>query len=106
MENIEKPKPSLEDAIVKKFIELDKKRAEIKLFYEEFDAAVEEIVETYGLDAHFQDKEGTVYLVDKMLWKAVKITPFEVKRTRREGETKGSLSMTQGRELGYIVEGK
>lgn len=99
--NNTKPTPTTQDELVRKFIELDKKKAEVKLFYEEFDATVKEMVETYGLDAHFQDEEGTVYLIGTCEWKAIKMTPFEIKRTKREDESKGSLSMVKARELGY-----
>src|SRR5687767_4584045 len=107
MDDNSEPKKLSQSELVEKFIELDKRKStEIKKFYEEFDSVVEQMVETFGVGFHFQDAEHTVYLIDKMEWKAIKMTPFEVKRTRREGETKGSLSMSAGRELGYVVEGK
>ena len=93
--------------LIARFIELDKKKATIiKQFYEEFDEVVEQMIAALGLGYHFQDTDGTVYVTDRMLWKAMKITPYEIRRTRREGETKGSLSLTEARGYGYTVEGK
>ena len=93
--------------VIQKFIELDKKKAEYKEFLDEYDDTIQTIFNLGGgVGFHFQDLDGTVYETDTMEWKSVKMTPFQIKRTRREGETKGTLSLTKARELGYKVEEK
>lgn len=87
----------------KKFVELDKKKAEYKEFIEQYSAAINELVEEMGVDGHFQDVEGTVYQTANCDGKFVYFDKFEVKRTRREGERAGSLSMKKAKELGYGV---
>lgn len=91
---------------LEKFIELDKKKAEVKKFFDDYEEIVREIESEACIGFNFQDSEGTVYMLDTMEWKSVRITPFEIKRTRREGEAKGTLSLTKARELGYEVEGR
>ena len=85
------------------FIQLDKKKAEYKEFIEEYKGAIDMLIEEMGIGAHFQDEDGTVYLIDECGGKFVYFDKFEVKRTRREDETKGSLSMKKAEELGYTL---
>jgi hypothetical protein len=89
-----------------KFIELDKKRAEYKEFLEEYKAAVADVHSTHGLNAFFQDADGIVYKTDLSLGRFVYYEPQVVMRTRRDGEVKGSLSLSEAREAGFTVEGK
>jgi hypothetical protein len=92
--------------LLERFIELDKKKNEVKDFFDKYFQAVTDVKQIAKLGFHFQDDEGTVYQLDEMQWKNVRITPYEVKRTRREGERQGSLSLTKARDLGYKVEGE
>lgn len=87
-----------------KFVELDKAKAEFKEILEDYKATVEKLVDEMELGGHFQDDEGTVYQVDPCDGKFIYFDRFEVKRTRREGEARGSLSMKKARELGYEIE--
>lgn len=88
----------------KKFVELDKKKAEYKQFMEEYTDAVQQLKDEMGLTGHFQDYEGTVYQVEECPGKFVYFDKYEVKRTRRDGERAGSLSLKKAQELGYEVE--
>lgn len=88
----------------KKFIELDKKKAEYKQFMEEYSQAVNDLVSEMGVGGHFQDGEGTVYQTAECDGKFVYFDKFEIKRTRREGERAGSLSLKKAKDLGYGVE--
>jgi len=89
------------------FIDLDKRfQSEIKPFLDAYKAAKEAVALEVGIDGHFQDSEGTVYQAVVPEGRFVAFDRYAVKRTRREGETKGDLSMTAARELGYVVEGK
>ena len=88
----------------RRFIELDKKKAEIKEFAEQYSLAVSELVAEQGLGIAFQDAEGTVYQTAECEGKFVYFDKFEVKRTRRAGERAGSLSLKAAKELGFKVE--
>lgn len=86
------------------FIDLDKDKPRVKEFFDLYSKAVEELAELGKVGFHFQDDEGTVYQVEQATGKFVYFEKFEVKRTRREGEKAGTLSLTKARELGYEVE--
>ena len=88
----------------RKFVELDKKKAELKEFAEQYSAAVSELVAEMGLNGAFQDGEGTVYQTAECDGKFVYFDKFEIKRTRREGERAGSLSLKAARELGFNIK--
>lgn len=89
-----------------RIIELEKKKDEIKAFYEDYKAALEHLVEEHGVDHFFQDADGVVYKTTVPDGRFVAFDRFAVQRTRRDGETKGSLSMKEAREAGFVVEGK
>jgi hypothetical protein len=89
---------------IAKFIKLDKQKAEVKKFFDEYEQSIRDIKERVKIGFHFQDEEGIVYQVDEMQWKNVRVTPYEIKRTRREGERQGTLSMVKAKELGYELE--
>ncbi len=94
-------------SIQRNFIDLDKRfNAEIKPFLDAYRAAKEAVAIEIGIDGNFQDEEGTVYQAAIPTGRFVAFERYAVQRTRREGETKGDLSMTAARELGYLVEGK
>lgn len=88
----------------KRFIELDKKKAEYKEFMEQYAEAVNDLVSEMGIGGHFQDGEGTVYQTAECDGKFVYFDKFEIKRTRREGERAGTLSLKKAKDLGYAVE--
>jgi len=90
----------------KRFIELEKKKTEIKKYFEDLAEATQAVADEVGVDGHFQDAEGTVYQIVIPAGKFVTFDKISYQRTRREGEKKGDLSMTKARELGYVVEGK
>jgi len=89
---------------IQRFIELDKKKAEVKKFFDEYKAAVEAVVAEIKVGGHFQDGEGTVYQTIIPEGRFVSFDKFSIARTRREGEKRGDLSLTKARELGYEVE--
>ena len=87
----------------KRFVELDIKKQEYKAFLEEYTQIVSDLQQEIGIGGHFQDHFGTVYQLDECKGKFTYFDKYEVKRTRRDGETKGSLSLTKARELGYDI---
>lgn len=90
----------------KKFIELDKKKEEIKKYYDEVKTVTEKLIAENGVDHYFQDKDGTVYKTIVPDGTFVTFKKYDVKRTRRGEEKKGELSLTEAREAGFEVEGK
>ena len=88
---------------VQKFIELEKKKAEVKRYFDELSKALEEVVAQIGIGGHFQDAEGTVYQIVVPEGRFVHYEKHGYVRTRREGETRGDLSLTKAKELGYEV---
>ena len=87
----------------KKYIELEKKKQEYKKLLEDFKKVTEDLSKEMGIGGHFQDAEGTVYQVHEADGKFVHFDKYEVKRTRRDGERAGSLSLTKAKDLGYSV---
>lgn len=90
--------------VQKKYIELEKKKEEYKAFLEELKVVIEELTAQMGVGGHFQDGEGTVYQVQDAKGRFVHFDKHEVKRTRRQGERSGNLSLTDARALGYEVK--
>ena len=86
-----------------KFVELDKKKAEYKLFLEEYRKSVNEVAAEIGIGGHFVDAEGIVYQVAESDGRFIYNENLVVKRTKREGERAGSLSLKKAQELGYEV---
>lgn len=87
-----------------RFVELDKKKAQYKEFLEQYNQTIKDLAREIGIGGHFQDYEGTVYQMAECEGTFVHFNKFEVKRTRREGERAGSLSLTKANELGYGVK--
>jgi len=86
------------------FIELDRKKAQYKEFLEAYKKATEDLVSEVGIGGHFQDEQGVVYQTTEPDGRFVHYERFGVNRTRREGETRGSLAMKKAEELGYKVK--
>ena len=89
-----------------RFIELEKKKNEVKKYFEELQEATLALAEEVGVGGHFQDEEGTVYQIVVPEGRFVKFDKIGYQRTRRTDEKKGDLSLSKARELGYVVEGK
>ena len=88
-----------------KYIELEKKKEEYKAYLEELKETVEKLTDEMGIGGHFQDLHtGCVYQVADHKGRFVHFDKHEVKRTRKEGERSGSLSLTAARDLGYDVK--
>lgn len=87
-----------------KYIELEKKKEQYKLYLEELKETIELLNQEMGINGHFQDAAGTVYQIAESKGRFVHFDKYEIKRTRREGERSGSLSLTTARDLGYDVK--
>jgi hypothetical protein len=89
---------------IRRFIELEKKKTDVRRYFDDLKEATKNVVEEIGVGGHFQDEEGTVYQVVIPDGRFVQFDHVGYVRTRRSGETRGDLSITKARELGYEVE--
>jgi hypothetical protein len=87
-----------------KFIELERKKTEVKKYFEELRLATEAVAAEIGLDCAFQDDEGVVYQIVEPTGTFVTFEKISYIRTRRPEETKGTLSMKKAEELGFKVK--
>jgi tRNA uridine 5-carbamoylmethylation protein Kti12 len=88
----------------KRFVELERKKDEVKKYYEDLEKATAELIAEQGLNSYFQDAEGTVYKLVELDGRFVKFDRFGYVRTKRAGEERGSLSMKEAKERGFAVE--
>lgn len=86
-----------------KLVELDRKKEEVKKFFEEYQSVVKELIKKYGANHHFQDQFGTVYQLVELEGRYVNFDRYGIERTRRFGEERGSLSIKKAKELGYSI---
>jgi hypothetical protein len=94
--------------VIQRFLELERKKADIKQYFNELKEATEALSKEIGIGGHFQDNDGVVYQVVVPVGRFVPFDQIGYVRTRRLSaeEKKGDLSLTAARELGYEVEGK
>jgi len=88
----------------KRFVELDREKEKIKKWYEEYNKATEELFDELGGTGHFQDDQGIVYMAEKPKGTFVEYKEKGIIRTKRINETKGTLSVTKAKELGYDIK--
>jgi hypothetical protein len=88
----------------KKFVELERKKVEIKKYFEELKMAIEEVEKEIGINGHFQDETGCVYQIVVPEGKFITFEKISYVRTRRKDEKKGDLSLKKAEELGYNVK--
>lgn len=88
----------------KHFIELDKKKEEIKRYYEDLEATLECLVAEQGLNSYFQDEEGIVYRLCEPDGRYIKFDKHGYVRTKRPGEKAGTLSVKEAKEKGFNIE--
>lgn len=92
-------------SVQQNYIDMDKRfSSEIKPFLDAFKVAKEAVVIESGLGVFFQDDEGTVYHTADKKGQWVDFFHYEIQRTRRTGEAKGSLSLTAAKEAGFEIE--
>jgi hypothetical protein len=90
--------------VQKKFIELSRKVEALKNELKEANSQIEGILVEIGVGSSFQDPtDGTVFEVVIPKGTFVSFKTIDYERTKREGETKGSLSLTRAKELGFKV---
>jgi hypothetical protein len=89
-----------------KFVALEKKKSEVKKFFDELKEAVNEVAKEVGVNGFFQDSEGTVYKVVEPEGKFVTFERISYVRTRRIDEKRGDLSIKDAEAAGFNVPTK
>jgi hypothetical protein len=90
----DKPADGLTDA-QRRLVELDLRKPEIKAYYEELEQTVAAVAAEVGVDGYFAAPDGTVYKIVKPEGQFVTYKQLDFHRTKRDGETKGTLSMKE-----------
>lgn len=87
-----------------RFIELEKKKAEVKQYFEDLRLATEELVKEQGVGSYFQDpSDGTVFKLVIPEGKFVQFEKYGYVRTRRKDEKRGDLSLKEAKEAGFTL---
>lgn len=90
----------------KRFVELERKKEDIKKYFDELNIAVEALVKETGVGSYFQDEQGVVYKVIVPEGKFVHFEKYSYKRTRRPDEERGELSMKEAEAAGFKLAGR
>jgi hypothetical protein len=90
--------------VQKAFVALEKKKEEVKKYFEDLQKALEAVKLEIGIDGMFQDEQGTVYKVVIPEGRFVAFDKIGYERTRRQGERAGSLSLKEAQSRGFMVE--
>lgn len=89
---------------IQRFIELDQRKEEVKKYFEELAKATKAVVDQIGINSYFQDPVSrTVYKIVVPQGRFVNYEPYSYLRTKKEGETRGTLSMKEAKENGFEV---
>lgn len=86
-----------------RFVALERKKEEIKKFFDELNTACEAVVKEVGVNGYFQDEQGIVYKVIVPEGKFVHFEKFGYVRTRRTHEKRGDLSMKEAEGAGFTL---
>lgn len=92
--------------VQKRFVELEKKKEEVKKFFEELREATLQVANEVGVNGYFQDDDGTVYKLVEPDGKFVTFDKISYIRTRRLDEKRGDLSIKEAEAAGFNVPTK
>ncbi len=88
----------------KRFVELEKKKEDVKKFFEELKLATEAVAKEVGVNGYFQDpSDGTVFKIVEPEGKFVSFDRISYVRTRRINEKRGDLSLKEATEAGFTL---
>jgi hypothetical protein len=85
----------------KRFVELERKKEDIKKYFDDLAAATEALVKESGVNSYFQDDQGIVYKVVVPEGRFVHFDKYSYVRTRRSHEKRGDLSMKEAEGAGF-----
>lgn len=81
-----------------RLVDLDIRKKEIEEYYKLLEATLSEVAQEVGLNGYFQADDGTIYKIVKPEGRFVMFKDLEYLRTKREGESRGTLSRKEGEE--------
>ena len=88
--------------LFKRFLELEYKKAEVKKYFDELEAATEAIVKEFGVNSYLQDPNtGSVYKFITPEGTYVPFRKYGYIRTKRGDEKRGDLSIKEAQEKGF-----
>lgn len=88
----------------KKIIDLSKKIEGMKNEMKNLNTEIERLLSEVGVGRSFQDPEdGVVFEIVSPKGTFVNFKTIDYERTKRAGETRGSLSVARAKELGFTV---
>ena len=88
-----------------KFVELERQKEVVKKYFDDLQTVLEMVAEEVGIDGYFQDpSDGTVFKVVVPDGRFVKFEKLGYERTKRSGETRGTLSVKEAKEAGFTVD--
>ena len=88
-----------------KFLEISKRYETLKEEMKALKPTLQELMLEIGEGTHFQDPDdGTVFQIVVPTGTFISFDPISDERTKRVGETKGSLSMKKAEEFGYTLK--
>lgn len=85
----------------RKFVELERKKEEVKKFFDELNEATAAVASEIGVNGYFQDDQGVVYKIVEPEGKFVYFERLSYVRTRRAHEKRGDLSMKEAEGAGF-----
>lgn len=89
---------------IQRFIELERKKTDVKKYFDELKTALEAVVAEVGVDTFFQDPtDGCVYQIVEPAGRFVAYERYGYVRTRRENEKRGDLSLKDAEAAGFVV---
>ena len=89
-----------------KFVELERKKDEVKKYFDELNTAVEAVSKEIGINGYFQDDAGICYKVVIPEGKFVHFEKLSYVRTKRPHETRGDLSMKEAEAAGFKLQNR
>lgn len=90
----------------KQFLKLEKRRDEVKQYFDDLEAAVKDVAAEIGIGGMFQDSEGTVYKIVEPNGRYVHYEKHSYVRTRRPHEDRGDLSIKEAEAAGFKIPDK
>lgn len=89
----------------RRFVELERKKEEVKKYFDDLNAACVAVSKEVGINGFFQDDHGVVYKVVVPDGKFVYFEHISYLRTRRPHEKRGDLSMKEAEAAGFRLPG-
>lgn len=85
---------------IQQFIELERKKEEVKKYFDDLNTALEAVAKEIGIGTYFKDPtDGTVFQITIPEGRFVYYEKYGYIRTKREGETRGTLAAKTAKEV-------